>query len=168
MNDRNWILLVDDDPHDTDLSMRGLASYRPAPRVVAVQDGVEAMRCLREGAERLPDGSQDLPVMILLDLKMPRMNGLEVLQAVKHDERLKAIPVIIFSSSGEEADLRRCYELGANAYVVKPVNFREFLSTIQRIGNYWMSLNVAPLQITSAGGSAMPTRNPSALARAAP
>jgi CheY-like chemotaxis protein len=168
MNDRKWILLVDDDPHDADLAMRGLRAYRPAPHVVVVRDGVEAMDCLRGGAACQSRRAPDLPVMILLDLKMPRMNGFEVLQAVKLDDRLNNVPVIIFSSSGEESDLRRSYGLGANAYVVKPVNFKEFRAAIQRIGNYWMSLNMAAPQMPLAARSAMQTRARPALARAAP
>lgn len=168
MNDQHWILLVDDDPHDADLAMRALAAHRPAPRVVVVHDGVEAMQCLGRRGNHQSEAADDLPAMMLLDLKMPRMNGFEVLQAVKFDDRLKNIPVIIFTSSGEESDLRRSYELGANAYVVKPVNSKEFRAAMQRIGNYWMSLNMASRRIPRAGSSAVRTWDQPALARAAP
>ncbi len=137
------ILLVEDNLPDIELTLEALAESNLANRVVVVHDGVEAMEYLLcEGAfaTRKPEN----PAVILLDIKMPRMDGIEVLQAVKTDPKLKTIPVVMLTSSREEPDLKRCYDLGVNAYVVKPVNFKDFFAAAQQLGVFWAVINELP------------------------
>jgi CheY-like chemotaxis protein len=137
------ILLVEDNEPDIELTMEALSESNLANRVVVAHDGVEAMEYLLcEGVfqNRKPEN----PVVILLDIKMPRMDGIEVLQAVKTDLKLKSIPVVMLTSSREEPDLRKCYELGVNAYVVKPVNFKDFITAAQQLGVFWAVINELP------------------------
>ncbi|MDD3847638.1 MAG: response regulator, partial [Syntrophorhabdaceae bacterium] len=137
------ILLVEDDPKDLELTLRALAENNLANRVTAVEDGVEAMDYLRyEGKYKLR--KQGYPAVVLLDIKMPRMDGIEVLRAIRSDDKLKTIPVVILTSSREEPDLKRCYELGANAYVVKPVDFKEFIDAVKQVGGFWAVINELP------------------------
>jgi len=140
------ILLVEDNPKDVELTLEALAEHNLANRVTVVEDGVEAMEYLRyEGKYNLREEGD--PAVILLDIKMPRMDGIEVLQAIKGDVRLKMIPIVMLTSSREEPDLKRCYDLGANAYVVKPVDFREFIEAVKQTGSFWAVLNELPLQL---------------------
>jgi CheY-like chemotaxis protein len=137
------ILLVEDNLPDIELTLEALDESNLANRVVVAHDGVEAMEyllCEGEFANRRPEN----PAVILLDIKMPRMDGIEVLQAIKTDPKLKSIPVVMLTSSREEPDLKKCYELGANAYVVKPVNFRDFISAAQQLGVFWALINELP------------------------
>ena len=137
------ILLVEDDPKDLELTLRALAENNLANRVTVVEDGVEAMDYLRyEGKYKLRQ--QGYPAVILLDIKMPRMDGIEVLRAIRSDDKLKTLPVVILTSSREEPDLKRCYELGANAYVVKPVDFKEFIDAVKQVGGFWAVINELP------------------------
>jgi len=139
------ILLVEDNPKDVELTLEALAEHNLANRVTVVEDGVEAMEYLRyEGKYNLREEGD--PAVVLLDIKMPRMDGIEVLQAIKGDVRLKMIPIVMLTSSREEPDLKRCYDLGANAYVVKPVDFREFIEAVKQTGSFWAVLNELPLQ----------------------
>ncbi len=143
MIDLRKILLVEDDPKDVELTLEALAEYNLANRVTVVEDGVEAMEYLRyEGVYKLR--KKEEPAVILLDIKMPRMDGIEVLEAIRGDDRLKRIPVVILTSSREEPDLKRSYDLGVNAYVVKPVNFKEFLDAVKQLGVFWAVLNELP------------------------
>lgn len=143
MIDLRVILLVEDDPKDLELTLRALAENNLANRVTAVEDGVEAMDYLRyEGKYKLR--KQGYPAVVLLDIKMPRMDGIEVLRAIRSDDKLKTIPVVILTSSREEPDLKRCYELGANAYVVKPVDFKEFIDAVKQVGGFWAVINELP------------------------
>lgn len=137
------VLLADDDPNDVELALSALSRHHLANEVIVVQDGVEAMDYLRrQGAfTRRPDGD---PAVVLLDLKMPRMDGLEVLKIMKSDEDLRSIPVVMLTSSREEKDLIESYRLGANAYVVKPVGFKEFVETVTNLGLFWAVLNQPP------------------------
>jgi CheY-like chemotaxis protein len=138
------ILLVEDDPNDIELTLSALGEYNLANEAVVTRDGVEALDYLyRRGqfAER-PEGD---PVVILLDLKMPRLGGLQVLKQLKADERLRLIPIVILTSSREDRDLAECYRLGANAYVVKPVHFVDFVEAVKYIGVFWVLTNEAPL-----------------------
>jgi CheY-like chemotaxis protein len=137
------ILLVEDDPKDIELTLTALEEYNLANEIVVARDGVEALDYLyRRGKfEKHPVG---YPVVILLDLKMPRLDGVQVLQRIKADEQLRLIPVVILTSSRESRDLEECYKLGANAYVVKPVRFTEFIEAIRQIGAFWVLINEPP------------------------
>jgi CheY-like chemotaxis protein len=137
------LLLVEDDPQDAELTLMALAEQALAVKIVVVRDGAEALDyLLRRGHfKSRVDGN---PIVILLDLKMPKVNGLEVLKIVKADPLLKMIPVVVLSSSREPRDLVECYLYGVNAYVVKPVDFTEFVQVIRQIGSFWISLNEQP------------------------
>jgi len=138
------ILLVEDDPKDVELTLAALAQHNLANTVEVVRDGEEALDYLfRRGkfATR-PDGN---PVVVLLDLKMPKVNGLEVLHRIKTDEKLKTIPVVALTSSRESPDVRRCYDYGVNAYVVKPVGFPDFINAVKQLGIFWAVVNQPPL-----------------------
>jgi CheY-like chemotaxis protein len=137
------ILLVEDDPKDIELTLAALAEYNLANEVQVARDGVEALDYLyRRGSyAQQPAGN---PVVILLDLKMPRLDGLQVLQQIKADEKLRFIPVVVLTSSHESSDLKQCYKLGVNAYVVKPVRFLDFVDAVKQTGVFWALLNQSP------------------------
>ncbi|MCA9961654.1 MAG: response regulator [Anaerolineales bacterium] len=137
------ILLVEDDPRDIELTLTVLEEYNMANEIVVVRDGAEALDYLhRRGKfESYPGGH---PVVILLDLKMPKLDGVQVLQQLKTDAQLRLIPVVILTSSRESRDLEECYKLGVNAYVVKPVRFTEFIEAIKQIGVFWVLINEPP------------------------
>lgn len=143
MNKQKWILLVEDNENDADLALRALSVNEAPDDVVTARDGVEALDCLyhRTGFTRHTTGN---PTVVLLDLKMPRMNGLEVLKHVKTDPCLQTIPVVMLTSSREEADVVRSYRLGVNAYVVKPVDFHAFVTALKEIKYFWTVLNEPP------------------------
>lgn len=137
------ILLVEDDPKDIELTLAALSEHNLANEVAVARDGVEALDylyCRGDFARR----SHGNPVVILLDLKMPRLDGVQVLQQIKGDEHLCLIPVVILTSSRESLDLEKCYRLGVNAYVVKPVSFVEFVEAIKKIGIFWALVNEPP------------------------
>ena len=139
----NRILLVDDSINDIELALGALAQYNLANEVIAVYDGAEALDylfCRGKFSER-PVGN---PVVVLLDLKMPRVDGLEVLRQVKSDPNLRRLPIVMLTSSREEQDLVRSYDLGVNAFVVKPVDFAQFVEAIRNIGVFWAIVNEAP------------------------
>jgi CheY-like chemotaxis protein len=137
------ILLVEDNPHDVELTLEALMEHNLANNVFSVSDGVEAMEYLNyEG--KFKNRKKVNPAVILLDIKMPRMNGIEVLEAIRSDKKLKTIPVVMLTSSREEPDLKKCYILGVNAYVVKPVNFMDFMDAVKQIGVFWAILNEQP------------------------
>lgn len=139
------ILLVEDNPRDAELTLEALAEQNLANRVVMVKDGVEAMEYLNyEGSFK--HRKQGNPAVILLDIKMPRMDGIEVLTAIRSHENLKKIPIVMLTSSREEPDLKRSYDLGVNAYVVKPVNFSDFMEAVKQIGIFWALLNEQPTE----------------------
>ena len=143
MNDTKHILFVDDSPRDTKLALAAFAENHLANRVVTVEDGEEALDYLyRRGQFAERDGEQ--PAFVLLDLKMPKVDGMEVLRQVKSDPVLKMIPVVMMTSSREDQDLIRSYELGVNAFVVKPVEFQEFVDAVKRVGGFWAALNEPP------------------------
>ncbi len=137
------ILLAEDDEKDIELTLKTLEEYNLANETVVVRDGVEALDYLysRGNFSERPGGN---PVVIMLDLKMPRMNGIQVLRSLKEDEKLKQIPVVVLSSSSEERDLEECYKLGINGYVIKPVRFDKFVETIRQIGIFWALINEPP------------------------
>ena len=137
------ILIVEDDPNDVELTLTALSEYNLANEVVITRDGQQALDylyCRGEFAGR-PD---DHPAVMLLDLKLPKVDGLEVLQRVKSDARLKLIPVVVLTSSHEEKDMMRSYSLGVNAYVVKPVDFHQFVNAVKELGAFWAIVNQPP------------------------
>ncbi len=134
------ILLVDDSARDTEMAIDALEQYRVANEVVTLRDGAEALDYLYRRGE-FASRTDDDPAVILLDLKMPRVDGLEVLRQLKGDPRLKTIPIVMMTSSREEKDLATSYELGVNAYVVKPLSFHEFMEAIKVLGAFWVVLN---------------------------
>ena len=143
MNGLKPILFAEDSPSDAELTLEALAENHLANRVVHVKDGVEALEYLHcEGkySQRQPGN----PAVAILDIKMPRMDGIEVLRAIRSDPSLKRIPVVMLTSSKEEHDLIRSYDLGINAYVVKPVKFAEFLEAVKQLGSFWAVLNELP------------------------
>ena len=143
MSDLRSILLAEDNPNDLELTLAALAEYNLANEVVSVSDGAEALDYLhRRGPySSRPPGN---PAVILLDIKMPRMDGLEVLREVRSDADLRPIPVVILTSSREERDLIESYRLGVNAYVVKPVRFQEFVESVKQLGAFWAIVNEPP------------------------
>jgi CheY-like chemotaxis protein len=137
------ILLVEDNSNDAELTMRALKKHKVANRIVWVKDGQEALDYLfRQGAYQ---GREDIkPRLVLLDLKMPRLDGIEVLKEIKRDERTKRIPVVIMTSSEEERDVALSYDLGVNSYVVKPVDFQALADVAGKAGYYWLAINQTP------------------------
>ncbi|HTF67298.1 MAG TPA: response regulator [Edaphobacter sp.] len=137
------ILMVEDDPRDVELTLTALEEYNLANEVIVTRNGEEALDylyCRGEFGTRTSDN----PAVILLDLKLPKVDGLEVLQRVKSDEKLKMIPVVVLTSSNEEKDMVASYKLGVNAYVVKPVDFHEFVNAIRELGVFWAIINAPP------------------------
>jgi CheY-like chemotaxis protein len=137
------ILLVEDDPKDAELTLIALDEHHLASRVEVVCDGAEALDFLYRRGKYKMRGSTN-PVVVLLDLKMPKVNGLEVLKNIKSDADLKVIPVVVLSSSRETPDLVECYKHGVNAYVVKPVDFAEFMKAVKQLGIFWAAINEPP------------------------
>ncbi len=143
MENLGRILMVEDDPKDVELTMTALEGYNLANEVIVTRDGEEALDYLyRRG--KYSTRSSDHSAVILLDLKLPKVDGLEVLRQVKSDDNLKMIPVVVLTSSREEKDLVSSYKLGVNAYVVKPVDFHEFVNAIKELGVFWAITNAAP------------------------
>ena len=143
MDNLRPILLAEDNPNDVELTLAALADHNLANKVSVVRDGVEALEYLRrEGAyaSRAPVS----PAVVILDIKMPRLDGIDVLRAVRADPELRLTPIVMLTSSREEQDLIRSYELGINAYVVKPVKFSEFVDAVRHIGVLWGILNELP------------------------
>jgi CheY-like chemotaxis protein len=137
------ILMVEDDPKDVELTLTALEEYNLANEVIVTRDGEEALDylyCRGEYRTR----SSDKPAVMLLDLKLPKVDGLEVLKQIKADERLRIIPVVVLTSSKEEKDMVASYKLGVNAYVVKPVDFHEFVNAIKELGVFWAVINEPP------------------------
>jgi two-component system, response regulator len=133
------ILLVEDNPNDAELTLRALQQHRLANRVLVARDGAEAIEFLF--GEGLKAG---VPKVILLDLKLPKVDGLEVLRRLKAEERTRAVPVVVLTSSREEPDIATSYRLGANSYIVKPVDFEAFVRAVADVGLYWLLLNEPP------------------------
>ena len=143
MSELARILLVEDDPRDVELTLTALGEYNLANEVVVTRDGEKALDYLYYRGE-FSARPKDNPAVMLLDLKLPKVNGLEVLQQIRSDERLKLIPVVVLTSSQEEKDMVRSYQLGVNAYVVKPVDFHEFVNAIKELGVFWGVINEPP------------------------
>ena len=143
MNELGRILIVEDDPKDVELTLTALEEYNLANEVVVTRDGEEALDYLYcRGNFKMR--TSDNPAVLLLDLKLPKVDGLEVLQQIKADEKLKMIPVVVLTSSREERDMVASYKLGVNAYVVKPVDFHEFVNAIKELGIFWAVINEPP------------------------
>ena len=143
MNELGRILIVEDDPKDVELTLTALEEYNLANEVVVTRDGEEALDylyCRGNFTMRTSDN----PAVLLLDLKLPKVDGLEVLQQIKSDEKLRMIPVVVLTSSREERDMVASYKLGVNAYVVKPVDFHEFVNAIKELGIFWAVINEPP------------------------
>jgi CheY-like chemotaxis protein len=138
------ILLVEDNPRDEELALLALEESRLANEVVVARDGVEALEYLFGSDAQANSGFRDLPQLVLLDLKLPKVDGLEVLERIRGDIRTAWLPVVILTSSDEDDDLIRSYELHANSYIRKPVDFEQFLSSVKQLGLYWMVLNRVP------------------------
>ena len=143
MNGLGRILLVEDDPKDIDLTLAALAEYHLANEVVVVRDGAEALDYLHV-AGKYRSRAKENPAVVLLDLKLPKVDGLEVLREIRSDERLKLTPVVVLTSSREDRDMVASYKLGVNAYVVKPVDFHEFVNAIKELGVFWAVINEPP------------------------
>jgi CheY-like chemotaxis protein len=137
------VLLVEDDPRDSELTLSALNENNLANEVTVLRDGVAAWEHLCAQAEQA-NHSDILPAVVLLDLKMPKMDGLEVLKRMRGHERLRAIPVVMLTSSREERDLVESYRLGVNAYVVKPVAFEDFMAAVRNLGLFWAVINEPP------------------------
>jgi len=137
------ILLVEDDPKDIELTIIALSEYNLANDIQVARDGVEALDYLfRRG--KFTGKAEGNPIVILLDIKMPKLDGIQLLSQIKSDENLQTIPVVIMTSSRESQDLETCYQLGANAYVVKPVKFADFVEAVKGIGVFWALINEPP------------------------
>ncbi len=137
------ILIVEDDPNDVELTLTALTDHNLANEVVVTRDGQQALDYLYRRGE-FSTRSADNPAVLLLDLKLPKISGLEVLKQIKSDEDLKMIPVVVLTSSNEEKDMMRSYSLGVNAYVVKPVDFHEFVNAVKELGIFWAVINEPP------------------------
>jgi DNA-binding response OmpR family regulator len=143
MNELGRILIVEDDPKDVELTLTALEEYNLANEVVVTRDGEEALDYLYCRGNFKMRTSEN-PAVLLLDLKLPKVDGLEVLQQIKSNEKLKMIPVVVLTSSREERDMVASYKLGVNAYVVKPVDFHEFVNAIKELGIFWAVINEPP------------------------
>ncbi len=142
MTEIGHILLAEDDPRDVELTLTALAEHNLANAVVVVRDGEEALDYLYHRGQFA--AVDTLPVVVLLDIKMPKVDGIEVLRQIKSDERLRRVPVVALTSSREPRDLEQCYSLGVNAFVVKPVHFAEFVEAVKGLGMFWAILNEPP------------------------
>jgi CheY-like chemotaxis protein len=143
MEDLKTILLAEDNPKDAELTLEALSEHNLANNVIVVKDGVETMDYLKcQGNFKLRKKGN--PAVLLLDIKMPRKDGIEVLKEIRNNEMLKTLPVVMLTSSREQTDLIESYKLGVNAYVVKPVNFTEFINAVKQIGMFWAVINESP------------------------
>jgi CheY-like chemotaxis protein len=138
--------LVEDNPNDVELTLRALSKHNLASKVQIVNDGVEALEYIFATGAYAGRNIKDKLKVIFLDLKLPKVDGLEVLRKIKSDERTKVIPIVVLTSSTEERDIVESYELGVNSYIVKPIDFDKFINAISEIGLYWIVLNKPPLE----------------------
>lgn len=139
------ILLVEDNPSDAELTLRAMKKNNLGNKVTHLKDGAEAIDYLFGQGQYKNRDVQHQPKVILLDLKMPKVDGIEVLRKVKADDRTKSIPIVVLTSSSEDPDVKTCYNLGANSYIVKPVGFDNFTKTVAELGFYWVLMNQPPL-----------------------
>lgn len=143
MNEGVQILLVEDSASDAEMTIRALKSNNLESKVLHLEDGAEALDFIFAEGNYSQRNMEDKPKLILLDLKMPKVNGIEVLQRLKLDDRTKNIPVVMLTSSKEDPDIKKCYDLNANSYIIKPVEFEAFQKTVSNLGLYWMIDNHA-------------------------
>ena len=146
MKEQRLILLVEDNDDDVELTLRALRRHRVANRVDVVRDGAEALDYLYGTGAFSGRDVTDLPQLVLLDLKLPKVGGLEVLERLRADPRTKRLPVVVLTSSNVESDLARSYDLGANSHIRKPVDFTQFMEAVNQLGLYWLVLNEPPPQ----------------------
>jgi CheY-like chemotaxis protein len=139
------ILLVEDNPNDAELAIRALKTHNLANKLVWLKDGVEALDFIFAQGPYADRSIEDIPKVVLLDLKLPRVNGLEVLEKVKSDKRTRTIPIVVLTSSSEERDIVTSYNLGVNSYILKPVDFDKFVEAVKEVGIYWLLMNKLPL-----------------------
>ena len=144
MSPRVEILLVEDNPNDLELTLRALKRHAIATRIEVVRDGAEALDFLFCEGEYAARRAEERPRVVLLDLKLPKVDGLEVLDRIRSDERTQTIPVVVLTSSREENDVVESYRRGGNSYIVKPVDFTKFADAVGQLGRYWAELNVLP------------------------
>jgi two-component system, response regulator len=144
VKEQSLILLVEDNDDDVELTLRALRRNRVANRVDVVRDGAEALEYLFATGSYAGRDPRDTPNLVLLDLKLPKVGGLEVLERLRADARTRRLPVVILTSSNVESDLARSYDLGANSYIRKPVDFTQFMEAVNQLGLYWLVLNEAP------------------------
>ena len=144
MKEQRLILLVEDNDDDVELTLRALRRNRVANRVDVVRDGAEALEYLFSTGSYAGRDVRDAPNLVLLDLKLPKVGGLEVLERLRADARTRRLPVVILTSSNVESDLARSYDLGANSYIRKPVDFTQFMEAVNQLGLYWLVLNETP------------------------
>jgi CheY-like chemotaxis protein len=138
------ILLVEDNPNDAELAIRALKAHNLANKLVWLKDGVEALDFIFAQGQYADRSIEDIPKVVLLDLKLPRVNGLEVLEKVKSDKQTRTIPIVVLTSSSEERDIVTSYNLGVNSYILKPVDFDKFVDAVKDVGLYWLLLNKPP------------------------
>ncbi len=141
------ILLVEDDPNDVELTLHAFEEYNISNEIEVVEDGAEALDYLFATGAYAGRDMSEMPGVVLLDLKLPKVDGLEVLRRIRDDDRTKNLPVVILTSSSEEEDLTKSYDLGANSYVRKPVNFDQFSEAVRQLGLYWLLLNEPPPEV---------------------
>ena len=142
--DSKKILLVEDNPRDVELTRRALQKANVSNELVVVEDGVEALRHFFGDDGKSGCAAKECPVVVLLDLKLPKIDGLEVLRRLRREEKTRLIPVVVLTSSSEENDIIASYDLGANSYIRKPVNFNQFAEAVRQLGLYWLVLNEPP------------------------
>lgn len=152
MSEPKSILLVEDNPSDVELTRRALRKAHIANPLVVAEDGREALDYLWGMGAHAGRDVSDLPALMLLDLKLPRISGLEVLRQARADPRTRRLPVVVLTTSREEQDIGAGYDLGSNSYIVKPVDFKQFAGAIAQLGLYWLLLNEAPPQVQPPGG----------------
>ena len=138
------ILLVEDDPIDEELTLRSLKQHNLSNRIHVARDGAQALDFIFSRGKYADRAGVDAPKLVLLDLKLPLVDGIEVLREMKQDEKARMIPVVVLTSSREERDIVESYKLGVNSYIVKPVDFDQFAGSVKEIGMYWMLYNIAP------------------------
>jgi len=138
------ILLVEDNKDDEELTLRALRQNKIGDDVIVARDGVEALDFLFSRGDADVSSDKQMPNVVLLDLNLPRVNGLEVLKAMRADERTSSLPVVVLTSSNEEKDIQRSYQSGANSYIRKPLDYRKFVDVVEKIGDYWLDLNQGP------------------------
>jgi two-component system, response regulator len=144
MSQNGTILLIEDNPSDVDLTRRALEKARIANHLVVAEDGQEALEYLLATGKHAGRDAADLPAVALLDLKLPKIGGLEVLRRIRTEPRTRRLPVVVLTSSQEEQDLASSYDLGANSYIRKPIDFVQFARAIEHLGLYWLILNEQP------------------------